>query len=176
MTIRFACVLAVSACAAAPHPTPPPATRYELAQFETASCEMACSIHIPMTQTRTWGTLELRGDSATLALGSDSVTPVVICPSIGPRDPFTPCVDANDPRTRTRPSHVDIELRGHVIRHGSRLDIAVAHGDRRIVLACNDAGTTLDCETTTAGLPQLPPRVKLAQEAPVAQQSLASVR
>ena len=70
----------------------------------SASCEMACSIHIPMTQTRTWGTLELRGDSATLALGSDSVTPVVICPSIGPRDPFTPCVDANDPRTRTRPS------------------------------------------------------------------------
>ena len=163
MTIRLTCVLAVSACAAAPHPTPPPTTVYELAQFDTASCVMGCSIHMPMTQSRTWGTLELRGDAATLVIQSDSITPVVICPSIGPGDPFTPCVKEDDPRARPRPRHAEMQLRGRMTRDGSRLVVAVANGASRIELTCHDSGASLDCAATSPdhGLAHLPERVTL---------------
>jgi hypothetical protein len=164
---RLACLIAtLFACAHAPPAiAPPPLEHWDIAQFELRGCGDFCSMHAPPPTTRVWGSIELRGDRADVVIQHDTATTHVICPSVGPLDPMTPCVPVGDPRAKVAIAHAELALDGAVTRTGQTWTIAAASGDAHVVLICS--GATCTIATSWWRPDELPRAITLEQPAPM---------
>jgi len=133
-----------------PRSTVEPSQRYELVDIESNDCGQLCSFHSPPPSHHVSGALVLRGATATLDLQSSFFQPVVICPSVGPNDPMTPCVQANDPRATPEPHRSDMQLHGSVVRIGATMSLSFTHDGARLELRCTSTASHLECTKTAA--------------------------